>query len=88
MMLAVGRMDGVVAAQPLKAEALPDLELTRDDLLHLRRAMGDAARELEPSEEADARADWSRFEPLPLFGVAHRINAYNTYLLMDQEVGR
>jgi hypothetical protein len=26
----------------------------------------------------------SRFEKLPLFGVANRMNAYNTYLLMEQ----
>jgi hypothetical protein len=50
--------------------------------------LDDAARELEPFEEAYARADWSRFERLPLFGLANRINAYNTYLLMEQEVGR
>jgi len=73
---------------PLSREPVPDLELTRDYLLHLRRAMGDAARELEPFEEAYARADWSRFERLPLFGLANRINAYNTYLLMEQEAGR
>jgi hypothetical protein len=30
------------------------------------------------------KADWSRFEHLPLFRAANRINAYNTYLLMEQ----
>jgi hypothetical protein len=45
--------------------------------------MGEAARNLEPFEEAYARTDWSRFEKLPLFGVANRMNAYNTYLLME-----
>jgi glyoxylase-like metal-dependent hydrolase (beta-lactamase superfamily II) len=73
---------------PLSNRPVPDLELTRDYLVHLRRSMGDAARELEPFEEAYARADWSRFERLPLFGLANRINAYNTYLLMEQEAGR
>ena len=33
-----------------------------------------------------ARTDWSRFEHLPLFKAANRMNAYNTYLLMEQEV--
>ena len=47
---------------PLSNQPVPDLELTRDYLVHLRRSMGDAARELEPFEEAYARADWSRFE--------------------------
>ena len=49
------------------------------------QAMGEAARNLEPFEDAYARTDWSRFESLPLFGVANRINAYNTYLLMERE---
>ena len=46
--------------------------------------MGQAARDMEPFEDAYARADWSRFEAMPLFGVANRINAYNTYLLMER----
>ena len=29
--------------------------------------------------------DWSRFEKYPLFKEANRMNAYNTYLLMEQE---
>jgi len=62
-----------------------DILLTRDYLLHLRRTMGEAARNLEPFEEAYRKADWSRFEKLPLFGPANRMNAYNTYLLMEQE---
>jgi glyoxylase-like metal-dependent hydrolase (beta-lactamase superfamily II) len=60
-----------------------DLRLTRDYLAYLRETMGEAARNLEPFEEAYARTDWSRFEKLPLFGVANRMNAYNTYLLME-----
>jgi len=70
---------------PLSREPVPDLALTRDYLRHLREAMGAAARELEPFEEAYARTDWSRFQGLPLFGLANRINAYNTYLLMERE---
>lgn len=71
---------GPVAEQPLQ-----DLQLTRDYLQFLRDAMGAAARELEPFDAAYARTDWSRFAGLPLFGVANRINAYNTYLLMERE---
>jgi glyoxylase-like metal-dependent hydrolase (beta-lactamase superfamily II) len=70
---------------PLSTQPLTDLELTRDYLIHLRRTMGEAARNLEPFEEAYARADWSRFEHLPLFRAANRMNAYNTYLLMEQQ---
>lgn len=69
---------------PVSREPVADLELTRDYLRHLRSSMARAARELEPFEEAYARTDWSRFEALPLFRAANRINAYNTYLLMEQ----
>jgi hypothetical protein len=40
---------------------------------------------MEPFDEAYARTDWSRFEALPLFRVANRMNAYNTYLLMEHQ---
>lgn len=70
---------------PVSREALADLELTRDYLVFLRKAMGAAAAELEPFEEAYAKTDWSRFEHMPLFRAANRMNAYNTYLLMEQQ---
>jgi glyoxylase-like metal-dependent hydrolase (beta-lactamase superfamily II) len=70
---------------PASSSAEADLRLTRDYLLHLRQTMGEAARNLEPFEDAYAKADWSRFEHLPLFKAANRINAYNTYLLMEQD---
>ena len=47
-----------------------------------------AVDDLEPFDEAYAKADWSRYEALPLFRAANRMNAYNTYLLMEQEVRR
>jgi len=65
-------------------QALEDLALTRDYLIHLRRVMGEAARNLEPFDEAYAAADWSRFAKMPLFQAANRMNAYNTYLLMEK----
>jgi len=70
---------------PMSTSAREDMELTRDYLSYLRETMGRAARNLEPFEEAYAQADWSRFEKLPLFRVANRMNAYNTYLLMERE---
>jgi glyoxylase-like metal-dependent hydrolase (beta-lactamase superfamily II) len=69
---------------PVSHSARADLELTRDYLVYLRQAMGEAARNMDPFEDAYARTDWSRFEKLPLFSAANRINAYNTYLLMEQ----
>jgi glyoxylase-like metal-dependent hydrolase (beta-lactamase superfamily II) len=69
---------------PASTSARADLELTRDYLVYLRQTMGDAARNMDPFEDAYARTDWSRFAKMPLFGPANRINAYNTYLLMEQ----
>ncbi|WP_292458112.1 MBL fold metallo-hydrolase [Methylibium sp.] len=70
---------------PAATEPAVDLALTRDYLLYLRSSMGEAARNLEPFEEAYARTDWSRYERMPLFRAANRINAFNTYLLMEQQ---
>jgi len=72
---------------PASTEPLADLELTRNYLEHLRATMAEAARQLEPFDDAYAKADWSRFEHLPLFDAANRMNAYNTYLLMEQQGG-
>lgn len=69
----------------LSTDPLPDLRLTRDYLVYLRKTMGQAATDMEPFDEAYARTDWSAFEHLPLFRAANRINAYNTYLLMEQQ---
>ena len=70
---------------PVSTAPMADLSLTRDYLEYLRKAMGDAARELLPFDEAYARTDWSRFEKMPLFRAANRMNAYNTYLLLEQQ---
>ena len=70
---------------PLSTSPMADLQLTRDYLVHLRKTMAEAAANLEPFEEAYAKADWSRFEHLPLFRAANRMNAYNTYLLLEQQ---
>ena len=69
---------------PLSTTAAVDMALTRDYLAYLRETMGRAARNLEPFDDAYAAADWSRFEQLPLFRAANRMNAYNTYLLMER----
>lgn len=70
---------------PQSRQPREHIELTRDYLVHLRAAMGEAARNLEPFDEAYQRADWSRFSGLPLFEAVNRMNAYNTFLLMEQE---
>ncbi len=71
---------------PPSTDARADLQLTRDYLVYLRKSMTQAARDLTPFDEAYDHTDWSRFENLPLFKAANRINAYNTYLLMEQTV--
>ena len=70
---------------PVSTDPAADLLLTRDYLVYLRKSMGEAARDLEPFDEAYAKTDWSRFERLPLFKAVNRMNAYNTYLLMEQQ---
>jgi glyoxylase-like metal-dependent hydrolase (beta-lactamase superfamily II) len=72
---------------PLSHEARKDMQLTHDYLVYLRQSMGKAAANLEPFEEAYRNTDWSQFEHLPLFRIANRMNAYNTYLLMEQQGG-
>ena len=70
---------------PASTEALKDLLLTRDYLAYLRTTMGRAARDMTPFDEAYAATDWSAWEHLPLFKQANRMNAYNTYLLMEHD---
>jgi glyoxylase-like metal-dependent hydrolase (beta-lactamase superfamily II) len=70
---------------PASTSPRADMELTRDYLQYLRDAMGRAARDMQPFDEAYAKTDWSQFEKLPLFRAANRMNAYNTYLLMEHE---
>ena len=81
----------VTATGVVVIDALGSPQLARDLMAkvrrvsYLRETMGKAAREMEPFDEAYARTDWSRFERLPLFRAANRMNAYNTYLLMERE---
>jgi glycosyltransferase involved in cell wall biosynthesis len=66
---------------PDDAAALREVAMDRPR----REAMGRAAKDMEPFESAYANTDWSKFEKMPLFKSANRMNAYNTYLLMEQE---
>ena len=72
---------------PASTDPMKDMAMTRDYLEYLRSSMGESARNLEPFEEAYAKANWSRFEGMPLFRAANRMNAYNTYLLLEQQGG-
>lgn len=62
-----------------------DIQFTRNYLTYLREMMGPAARDLDPFEEAYAKADWSEYDGMPLFRAANRMNAYNVYLSIQSE---
>jgi glyoxylase-like metal-dependent hydrolase (beta-lactamase superfamily II) len=71
---------GAASADPRK-----DIGVIRDYLNYLRKTMGQASQDMVPFEEAYSRTDWSAYEHMPMFPFANRMNAYNTYLLMEQE---
>lgn len=71
---------GAASTTPLK-----DLKLTRDYLNFVRSEMGKAVENLTPFDEAYAATDWSKYRDMPAFEEANRPNAFNTYLLMEQE---
>ena len=70
---------------PISRQPQDDMRLTRDYLVYLRDAMAKAAQDMTPFDEAYRQTDWSRFDKVPLFKAANRMNAYNTYLLMERE---
>lgn len=74
---------GAASTDPRK-----DIGVIRDYLGHLRKTMGQATQDMQPFDEAYRSTDWSAFEHMPMFQFANRMNAYNTYLLMEQEALR
>jgi glyoxylase-like metal-dependent hydrolase (beta-lactamase superfamily II) len=70
---------------PYSTNAAEDVVFTRNYLAYLREVMGPAARDLDPFEEAYAKANWSEYEGMPLFRAANRMNAYNVYLSIQAE---
>ena len=70
---------------PASTDVARDLVLTRDYLVYLRETMGRAVADLDSFDDAYARTDWSKYKGLPAFEQANRINAYGTYLLLEQE---
>ena len=84
-LLAFGATVMVPGHGALSTMVRQDMLLTRDYLMYLRSVMAQAAKNLEPFEQAYDAADWSRFAKVPMFGIVNRMNAYNTYLLMERE---
>ncbi len=70
---------------PISHDPRTDMRVTRDYLGYLRESMTRAARDMEPFDEAYQKTDWRRFERMPLFKSANRMNAYNTYLALERD---
>ena len=84
-MLALSPAIVVPGHGPVSRDVARDLTLTHDYLVYLRETMGRAVKDLTPFDEAYAKTDWSRYAQLPAFEAANRINAWGTYLRMEQE---
>jgi glyoxylase-like metal-dependent hydrolase (beta-lactamase superfamily II) len=67
------------------SKTIEDMQLTKTYLLYLREKMGAAVQELQGFEEAYQQTDWSQFEKQPAFEQANRLNAFGTYILMENE---
>lgn len=72
---------GGLASEPKQA-----VGLTLDYLAFMREQMGQGVEEMLSFDEIYSAIDWSRFEKLPAFGLGNRINAYQVYLSMEQEL--
>ena len=89
-------MDKMIALQPavvVPGHGPASRDVERDLVAHARlprvparRRWAARSRDFEPFDDAYAQTDWSRFRGLPAFEQANRINAYGTYLLMEQEL--
>jgi len=81
---------GLVALVPGHGPAASDptraVRATRRYLERVREVMGRAVEEMIPFDEAFENADWSEFAKLPAFEAAHRRNAYQVYLSMEEEL--
>ena len=84
-MTAVNALVVIPGHGPPSTDVARDLATTRDYLAYLREQMGRGVKDFVPFDEAYAKTDWSRFSALPAFAEANRINAYGTYLQMEQE---
>ena len=62
-----------------------DIEFTKEYLQYLRETMGEAARNMDSFDDVYGVTDWSKYEGMPLFRAANRMNAYNVYLSIQAE---
>lgn len=72
---------GPAAKKPNQA-----ISSTRRYLAKIRSVMSDAVTNLDDFAETYEATDWSEFEKLPAFTEAHRRNAYQVFLSMEEEL--
>jgi glyoxylase-like metal-dependent hydrolase (beta-lactamase superfamily II) len=91
----IAALDKLIALEPkvlvpghgaASRDARADLVFTRDYLVFLREQMGRAVRDFVPFDEAYEKADWSKYRAMPAFNEANRVNAYNQFLRLEQEL--
>jgi len=61
------------------------VKLTHEYLLFLRDQMAEAIDQMIPFDEVYAKINWEKFENLPAFKRANRINAYRVYLALEAQ---
>lgn len=71
---------------PASFEASATLTLTRRYLAYLREVFQAGVEELMSFDEIYTQADWSQFEELPAFADGNRINAYQVFLSLENEL--
>jgi glyoxylase-like metal-dependent hydrolase (beta-lactamase superfamily II) len=61
------------------------VRMTREYVAHLRSVMGKAVEDMVDFESAFEEEDWSTYKSMPAYDAAHRRNAYQVYLAMENE---
>lgn len=91
----IAALDKLIALEPkvlvpghgaASRDARADLVFTRDYLVFLREQMGRAVRDFVPFDEAYEKTNWSKYRAMPAFNEANRVNAYNQFLRLEQEL--
>ena len=71
---------------PATFEPSERISLTREYLAFIREAMREGVSDLMSFDEIYSDTNWSNFEHLPAFEAGNRINAYQVFLSMEQEL--
>jgi len=61
------------------------VRMTREYVAHLRSVMGQAVEDMVDFETAFEEEDWTAYQAMPAYDAAHRRNAYQVYLAMENE---